>query len=160
MLILSRTPAAKEAIEVESAEVGAVARGSALVPYTSGSASSPVHPTSVSSTKQRTQLLYIPPAIKRSFLLLARYYNLPTSPPLSPITSSVLNLLCSFIQVNSNSPLSPIASRANIERHLLVDTIRWAHVRSLLFADPRLALIPQLLQPVHQANQQSLPPVH
>ena len=123
-LILGRTPAAKEAIEVESAEVGAVAGGSALVPYMSGSASSPVRPTSASSAKQRTQLLYIPLAIKRSFLLLARYYNLPTSPPPSPITSLVFNFLCSFIQVNSNSPLSPITSHADIEERLLVDTIR------------------------------------
>jgi len=136
------------------------AEGSALVPYTSGSASSPVRPTSASSAKQRTQPLYFPLAIKRSFLLLARYYNLPTSPPPSPITSSVLNFLRSFIQVNSNSPLSPIAPRADIEECLLIDTVRWAHARGLPFADPRLALVLQSLLPVHQAAPLHSQPVH
>jgi len=150
------------------------AGGSALVPYTSGSTSSPPPecPTSASSAKQRAQLLYIPPAIKRSFLLLARYYRLPTSPPPSPNTASVLNFLHSFLQVNSTTPLSPIAPRADIEERLLDDTIRWANVRGLPFADPRLVLVSQSLQPVHQAVSllclpvqqalisQSLQPVH
>jgi len=104
------------------------ARDSALVPYTSGSAfsPSPLRPTSASSAKQRTQLLYIPPAVKRSFLLLARYYNLSESPPPSPITASILNFLHSFIQVNSNSPLLLVAPCADIEECLLIDTIHWA----------------------------------
>jgi len=161
-----RTLLSSKTTEVEPTEEAA--RGSALVPYTSGSAFSP---TAASSAKQQAQLLYIPPAIKRSFLLLAHYYSSPKSLPPSPITSAVLNFLHSFIKVNSNSPLSPIAPRADIEEHLLSDTIRWAHARGLPFADPRLALVPQSLQPVHQAallpfqpvhqaDRQSQPPVH
>jgi len=160
--ILRRMPAAKEALEVESAEVEAEVGGSALVPYSSGSvfSPSPVRPTSASSAKQRTQLLYIPPAIKRSFVLLARYYSLPTSPPPSPNTASVLSFLHSFIQVNNSIPLSPIAPHADIEERLLDDTIRWANVRGLRFADPRLALVPQSLQPVHQVAPLHSQPVH
>jgi len=160
--ILRRTPAAKEAIEVESAEVEAEVGGSALVPYTSGSlfSPSPVRPTSASSTKQRIQLLYIPPAIKRSFVLLTRYYSLPTSPPPSPNTASVLSFLHSFIQVNNSIPLSPIAPHADIEERLLDDTIRWVNVQGLRFADPRLALVPQSLQPIHQAAPLHSQPVH
>jgi len=136
--------------------------GSALVPYTSESAFSlsPGRPTAASSAKQQTQLLYIPPAIKRSFLLLARYYSAPESPPPSPITSAVLNFLHSFIKANSNSPLSPIAPRADIKERLLNDTISWAHARGLPFADPRLALVTQPLQPVHQAALLPFQPVH
>jgi len=105
-------------------------------------------------------------------LLLARYYRLPTSPPPSPNTASVLNFLHSFLQVNSTTPLSPIAPCADIEECLLDDTIRWANARGLPFADPRLALVSQSLQPVHQAASllslpvqqalvsQSLQPVH
>jgi len=152
-----RPPATKEIIKVEPVEAG----GSALVPYTSGSTSSPLpeRPTSASSAKQRAQLLYVPPAIKRSFLLLARYYRLPTSSPPSPNTASVLNFLHSFLQVNSTSPLSPIAPRTDIEERLLDDTIRWANARGLPFADPRLALVSQSLQPVHQAPFLLSPPV-
>jgi len=155
-----RTLPSSKTTEVEPTEEEA--GGSALVPYTSGSTSSPSpeRPTSASSAKQRAQLLYIPPAIKRGFLLLARYYSLPTSPPPPPNTASVLNFLHSFIQVNNSIPLSPIAPRADIEERLLDDTIRWANVRGLRFADPRLALVPQSLQPVHQAALLPSQPVH
>ena len=143
---------------MESVEAG----GSTLVPYTSGSpfSPSPVRPTSASSAKQRAQLLYIPRAIKRSFLLLARYYSLRKSPPPSPTTSSVLNFLHSFIQINSNISLLPIAPRADIEERLLTDTICWAHARGLPFADPRLAIAQQSLQPVQQAALLPYQPVH
>jgi len=140
------TPATEGIIEVEPVEAG----GTALVPCTSGSSSSPPpeRPTSANSAKQRAQLLYVPPAIKRRFLLLARYYRLPTSPPPSPDTATVLNFLQSFVQVNNSTPLSPIAPCPDIEERLLDDTVRWVNARGLPFADPRLALVSQSLQPV------------
>jgi hypothetical protein len=96
---------------------GAEAGGSALVPYTSASGSSPGRPTRATLAKQHAPALYIPPGIRRSFLLLARYYRSPTSPPASPVTSCVLDFLHQFIQASSGTPSSPVVSpQAGVEQ--------------------------------------------